>query len=181
MDDSQAARPYAVAAFSYAREHDNIAEWGNFMSALAESVNAVYKTIRGRKLIADEILMATSEKISFLKLSVEQKNFLAAITDAGRLSLFQRITDMYEELRLAHDGVVRVRVETAMSMGLRARRDFNASLESWLDKKRIGTKALVEYEENPDLIGGVRVYIRDDVLDASVLGRLNKMKQVLGI
>ena len=35
----------------------------------------------------------------------------------------------------------------------------------------------MEYEETPALIGGVRVYAHDDVLDASILGRLNNLKE----
>ena len=177
VDDSQAARPYAAAAFAYARENNAVGEWGDGLQALAKAVSAIYAAVRGRQLIADKVLAAAADEITDKKLDAGQKNFLAVIAEAGRLALMPRIADMYEDLRLAHDGVVRVRVETAMPMSRSARSELHAVIERWLSKKGAGKKAQMEYEDNPALIGGVRAYAHDDVLDASILGRLNNLKE----
>ena len=42
-------------------------------------------------------------------------------------------------------------------------------------------KVRARFEENADLLGGVRAYARDDVLDASIRGRLNTMAALLGV
>jgi F-type H+-transporting ATPase subunit delta len=52
--------------------------------------------------------------------------------------------------------------------------------EVWRDLAvRYGAELVTEFRVNPDLIGGLRVKIGDDVWDGSVRGRLNRLEQEL--
>ena len=51
---------------------------------------------------------------------------------------------------------------------------WRASLE-----KRFGRKLNVTVQEDPSLIGGIRVVVGDEVLDTSVKARLEQMKVAL--
>jgi F-type H+-transporting ATPase subunit delta len=46
-------------------------------------------------------------------------------------------------------------------------------------EKRFGRKLNLTVEQEPDLIGGVRVVVGDEVLDTSVKARLEQMKVAL--
>ena len=81
MNDSQAARPYAAAAFAHAREN-NALRVERWLTGLAKAVSAIYAAVRGRQLIADKVLAAAAEEISDKKLDAGRKNFLAVIAEA---------------------------------------------------------------------------------------------------
>jgi F-type H+-transporting ATPase subunit delta len=52
--------------------------------------------------------------------------------------------------------------------------------EVWRDLAvRYGAELVTDFRVNPDLIGGLRVKIGDDVWDGSVRGRLNRLEQEL--
>ena len=53
-----------------------------------------------------------------------------------------------------------------------------AQVQATLEKK-FGGKLNVSVELQPDLIGGIRVVVGDEVLDTSVKARLEQMKVVL--
>ncbi len=46
-------------------------------------------------------------------------------------------------------------------------------------EKRFGRKLKLSVQEQPDLIGGIRVVVGDEVLDTSVRARLEQMKLAL--
>jgi F-type H+-transporting ATPase subunit delta len=46
-------------------------------------------------------------------------------------------------------------------------------------EKRFGRKLKAEVEQDPELIGGIRVVVGDEVLDTSVKARLEQMKVAL--
>jgi F-type H+-transporting ATPase subunit delta len=41
--------------------------------------------------------------------------------------------------------------------------------------RQYGAELAVDYRKNPSLIGGLRIRVGDDVLDASVKGRLDRL------
>lgn len=65
-------------------------------------------------------------------------------------------------------------VQTAFAMS-------ETELQSLKDKleARFGEKLEIRVMEEPSLIGGVRVTVGDNVLDASIKGSIEKMKQAL--
>ncbi len=43
--------------------------------------------------------------------------------------------------------------------------------------KEYGSNLTIEYKTNPDLLGGLRIKVGDDVLDGSVKGRLDRLSK----
>ena len=41
--------------------------------------------------------------------------------------------------------------------------------------KDYGSNLAIEFKSNPDLLGGLRIKVGDDVLDGSVKGRLDRL------
>jgi len=62
-------------------------------------------------------------------------------------------------------------IYSAFEIAAPARAEVTQALE-----KRFGRKLNVAVEMQPELIGGIRVVVGDEVLDASVKARLEQMK-----
>ena len=166
------ARPYAAAAFAHAKAQDAVAEWGKMFAVLAASADAVAGAARAYPTGEMQLAEALCE---LLKLHDDgQKNFLTVVAQNRRVSCLGAIARRFAELQNEDEGVAVMRVESAVSMGALARRDFDAFLAAWS-----GKKVRAEYAENCELLGGVRVYAKDHVLDASVRGRMDRLAAAL--
>jgi F-type H+-transporting ATPase subunit delta len=64
----------------------------------------------------------------------------------------------------------KVIVESATDLDASARQRVVESLA-----RQYGAELAVDYRKNPSLIGGLRIRVGDDVLDASVKGRLDRL------
>ncbi|MES2982269.1 MAG: ATP synthase F1 subunit delta [Verrucomicrobiota bacterium] len=81
------------------------------------------------------------------------------------LASIQRLTRL-EQARRA------VVVESATELDATERQKVEAGLT-----KDYGSKLTVEYKINPELLGGLRIKVGDDVLDGSVQGRLDRLSK----
>ena len=82
--------------------------------------------------------------------------------------------DLFEQLKAQHEGVLEAKVASAFKMTDQQLKDLVVGLESKF-KRKIEAKVNV----NPELIGGVKVEIGDEVFDASVRGKLEAMSVAL--
>jgi len=102
------------------------------------------------------------------------KNFLKAVIDNGRIGVLPEIASQFRSLKNAKSGSFDAVVFSAFALDAPALADLSATLE-----KRFGKKLNITVELEPDLIGGVRVVVGDEVLDTSVKARLEQMKVAL--
>jgi F-type H+-transporting ATPase subunit delta len=101
-------------------------------------------------------------------------NFLRTVLDNGRLAAVGEIAAQVKVLANAQSGVSDALVESAFALEGAALADLGATLE-----KRFARKLNLKVSVRPELIGGVRVVVGDEVLDTSVAARLAQMKQSL--
>ena len=102
------------------------------------------------------------------------KNFLRTVIDNGRIALLPEVASQFRALKNARAGSSDATVYSAFELGGAALGDLAATLE-----KRFGRKLNLKVELEPELIGGVRVVVGDEVLDTSVKARLEQMKMAL--
>ena len=173
MDIAAVARPYAAAAFAVAKQHDAIDGWQNVLTQLAQTMTALAKIMTGGKLLSSEQQAAILLEV--VACDDEQKWFVGVLTENARLSALSAVAAKFDALRLKHANILRVRVESAIAID-----DKNAqtAFDSFLTN-RFSKTVESAYQENPSLIGGVRVYANDDVLDASIRGRLDRLAEQL--
>jgi len=101
-------------------------------------------------------------------------NFLTTLIDNGRLGVLPEIAQHFHALLDAQSGVQKAVVHSAFPIEGAALDDLAKVLE-----KRFGSKLHVQVALEPELIGGVRVVVGDEVLDTSVKARLEQMKVAL--
>lgn len=169
------ARPYAVAVFALAQQRDAVAEWGETLRAVADAASAVFAEVAGRALVPQPKLgEAVAELAGEALRTPEARNFVAVLADNRRLELAGAVAELFEQFRRERDGVERVLVETALPVD----DDAKAALEAAL-RQRLGKDIRADYRDNPALLAGARVFIRDNVLDASARGRLERLAEAM--
>ncbi|MBU3694520.1 MAG: F0F1 ATP synthase subunit delta [Rhodocyclaceae bacterium] len=170
------ARPYAEAAFRVASGRKALGEWLDGLQLLAGLVNdprlkaALDDPKQGRgekqKLVAALLAGKTADDVARLADLLVENGRLSAI--AGELAR------QFELLKLEAESTVDAHVVSAYALSDAEARDLTALLES-----RYGRKVNVTSTIDPELIGGVRIAVGDEVIDASVRGRLASMALTL--
>ena len=97
------------------------------------------------------------------------------LVDGHREVLIGSIAEQFEELKHEHEKRACARTSPARSRSTDAQRaEIVAALE-----KRYGSKVEAELDVDPELIGGARVQVGDQVIDASVRDALAQMAAAL--
>ncbi len=168
------ARPYAEAMFQ-------VAEKGDLKQASAE-VDALASVAANAQLrqFADAPKASATQVFDVITgvvnvpLSDASKNLLRTVIDNGRLSVLPEIAAQFHALVAERSGVSDAVVYSAFPIEPAALADVVASLE-----RRFKRKLTATVQVQPELIGGIRVVVGDEVLDTSVKARLEQMKAAL--
>jgi len=100
--------------------------------------------------------------------------FLLVLNDKGRLSKLQSIAGAYDALLQERFGRVEVDVFTASPLSDKQRKDLESRL-----RDAIGKEPILHAYTDESIIGGVRVLIGDQLIDASVASRIRRMAEQL--
>jgi F-type H+-transporting ATPase subunit delta len=167
------ARPYAEALFKAgAGQHDAISGWLD--EAAAISADPQVQQLAGNPKVSDQQLFDLFVgMVSSLKGDAAQ-NFLRTVIENDRLSALVEIAHQFRALKNAQGGTSDAVVCSAFPIDAAALADLKVTLE-----KRFGRKLNLSVEIQPELIGGIRVVVGDEVLDTSVRARLEQMKVAL--
>lgn len=165
------ARPYAQAAFEYAREQGKFDAWSKVLSFLGLMVAdpLMHRVIQDPRVPRARLLQLIFD-IGGDYLHDEGRNFVKLLVDAGRIQFAPEIAGLYEELRAEAERVVDVDVVSAYELDQEQEQVIAEAV-----KKRIGKNVKVATRVDPGLIGGVIVRIGDLVIDASLRGRLEQL------
>ena len=118
--------------------------------------------------------MGVVKGVAKSQLSAAADNFLRTVVDNGRLSALPEMAAQFRERVNAQAGSSDAVVYSAFDIDAAALANVTELLQ-----KRFGRKLNVSVQLQPDLIGGIRVVVGDEVLDTSVKARLEQMKVAL--
>ncbi len=90
------------------------------------------------------------------------------------MQVLPQISQLFEQLKAQHEGVLEAKIVSAFALEGRQLKKLIDDLEQKIKRK---IKARVSID--PELIGGVKVEIGDEILDASVRGKLEAMAVAL--
>ncbi|MEY3510286.1 MAG: hypothetical protein RJA56_696 [Pseudomonadota bacterium] len=167
------ARPYAEALFQAAKaDTPATAAWLEELAAIAAN-DQLRQFADNPKVTVDEVF-DTVTAVAKSKLSEQGRQFLRLVIENGRLSAVPEIARQFNVLKNAQTGSFDAVVQSAFDMDAAALSGLSGVLE-----KRFGRKLNLRVEVQPELIGGVRVVVGDEVLDTSIKARLEQMKVAL--
>ena len=166
------ARPYAEALYQAA---------GADAAALTPQIDALAAVAGNAELrqFADHPKVPASQVFDVVcsvvgALDSRAANLLRTVIDNGRLAALPEIAVQYRALVNAAGGVSDATVYSAFPIDGAQLAEVSASLE-----RRFGRKLNANVVVDPELIGGIRVVVGDEVLDTSVRARLEQMKAAL--
>jgi F-type H+-transporting ATPase subunit delta len=102
------------------------------------------------------------------------RNLLILLVENNRLDVLPAIRELFEQLKADYENEVEAQIETAFPLS-------DAQLGVLVSRLEAHTKRKVKASVTvaPELIGGVRVQVGDELWDASVRGQLDPMATAL--
>jgi F-type H+-transporting ATPase subunit delta len=167
------ARPYAEALFkACASDLSSTAVWVDELGQIAS--NAQLLQFADSPKVTDGQVFDLIASVAKSALPDAAKNFLRTVIGNGRLSVLPEIAAQFHALKNAQSGSSDAVVYSAFPIDAGALAEVAVMLE-----KRFGRKLNPSVVLQPELIGGIRVVVGDEVLDTSVKARLEQMKVAL--
>jgi F-type H+-transporting ATPase subunit delta len=167
------ARPYAEALFETSRaDMPGAQQW---LAALAAAVQApqLLQFAASPKAGTEQVFQVITSVLD-KPLSAHGANFLRTVIDNGRLAALPEIARQFRDLANAQSGRSDAVIHSAFPISDADLGTLKGALE-----KRFGRALAASVQVDPELIGGVRVVVGDEVLDTSVKARLQQMKTAL--
>ena len=169
------ARPYARASFSLAEQAGTVESWSAALEKASGAVQTkAMQRVIGHPKVDDKSLMALFDEVLGESVDRAFRSFLAVLMHYRRLPLLPNIAEQFESLRRATEQRLKVNVTSAVEMGPDQLEKLAARL-----RERFGTDIEMETGVDSDLIGGLVVRAGDNVIDASVRGRLEQLGRQL--
>ncbi|MCO6428265.1 F0F1 ATP synthase subunit delta [Nitrosomonas communis] len=169
------ARPYAEAVFRLAKERNTLSAWSDMLKVISEtiSVGQIQALVSNPGVSADKLSEIILE-ICGDKLNSEGKNLVALLIENDRIEVLPQLSDLYEQLKAQYEGILEANITSAYEISDKQLEKLVSVLENKF-KCKIKTKVNID----PELIGGVKVVIGDEVIDSSVRGKLETMSVAL--
>lgn len=169
------ARPYANAAFDIARADAELPQWSSMLALLANAVATpeVQQLLNSPSLEDD----AKAQRLGELfrdELNDRARRFLKVLGDNKRLPLLAEIALQFEERRAQEEQTLDVEVVSAYPLTAEQVELLTTGL-----KRKFGRAIELSSRTDASLLGGAVIRAGDTVIDGSVVGRLNKLKETL--
>ncbi len=170
------ARPYANAAFDIAKGDSQLDAWSRMLALLGQAANtdAVQRLLESPELEDGAKALKLGELFRE-ELNDRGKRFLQVLADNKRLPLLPEIAEQFEVRRAEEEQVLDVEIIAAYPLTA----DQESKLGAALGRK-YGREINLSSRVDDTLIGGAIIRAGDTVIDGSVQGRLQKLKETLG-
>ena len=168
---------YASALFGLAREENEIdtvaANLDSLGAALTES-DELQAMIASPALGRDDAKRAVAAIAKAFSLHRLTANFLGVLAENGRLDQLGAAIAAFDTLVSDHKGLARADVVSARPLS-------DAQLEALKSKlsARVGRDVTLETSVDPELLGGLRVQLGSELIDATVRTKLNTLAQAM--
>ena len=169
------ARPYARAAFAYARTGNALAQWSDSLDAAAAVVadSRVHKLIGNPKISSVQLIDFIGEVLGG-KLDAHVRNFLEELARNRRLGLLPEVAKMFAVMRAEVENIADVQVTSAVALSDAQRNRLAEAL-----KKRLKKDVRLSCEVDASLIGGAVIRSGDLVIDGSLRARLERLTSTM--
>ena len=172
---TSAARRYAEAAFQLATRDGTFDAWASELAVAAQLIGDPRAArIVGNPSVPRADREATLDRLLAKRVSPLVLNLVRLLDQRGRLTLLPAIAAEFTRLLDAMRGVVAATVTSAAPLEKAEVAAIGARLESMT-----GQTVKLATAVDPSLIGGLTVQVGDRMIDASVRGRLERLRDQL--
>jgi F-type H+-transporting ATPase subunit delta len=170
-----AARRYAEAAFELAKRDDSLDKWRDDL----QTANAFLGDERVSRIV-DNPSLPFAERRKLIdellnkRVGTPVRNLVSLLAERSRLDLLPAIVTEYQRLLNREREIATAIVTSAAPLS----KDETSALEERL-RKMTGSDVELDVRIDEGLIGGLTVRVGDRLLDASVRGRLERLRDQL--
>jgi F-type H+-transporting ATPase subunit delta len=173
------ARPYASAAFEYAREKNDLPAWEAFLTQAAQIIlHPDISPILSNPNVSDKVWVDLFQDLlgSLLdeKLDEKKKHFLSLLAHNKRLPILSEIIALFNHYYAAFKKNTQIRIVTALPLEENMQQELVKALT-----ERTNRTVSLKCEIDPSVLGGAVIHIDDKVIDASVRGKLTRLLEFL--
>jgi F-type H+-transporting ATPase subunit delta len=170
-----AARRYAEAAFQVAQRDDALDAWRDDLALAADML--------GRpevQPVVDSPAIPSAERVAVVRKLLEDRvqpgalRLVALLVERGRARELGRVSDVYQRLLNAHRGIVVATVTSAAPLTAGETAEIRTRVEAMA-----GSEVDLHTAVDPALLGGLTVQVGDQLHDASIRGRLERLRDQL--
>ena len=169
-----APRRYADAAFEIALRDNSMELWRRELDQAATTLEE-----RGLQTVLANPAIALDQRLDaagqvFGRLSRPVTNLILLLVRRGRIEQLPRVAAEFRRLDDRRNGLTHATATSAAPLGADEIRAITARLE-----ELTGDRIALETAVDPDLLGGVVVRVGDRLIDGSVRGRLERLRNQL--
>jgi len=170
-----AARRYAEAAFQVALAENQLDRWEQDLALAADVLGRpdVEPTVDSPAVPAAQRLEIVRRLLEG-RLSPQALRLVSLLVERGRASVLPAVRDHFHRQLNAHRGILDATVTSAVPLTP----DETAAIRTRVEAMA-GTAVELRTEVDPDLLGGLTIQVRDRLLDASIRGRLERLRDQL--
>jgi F-type H+-transporting ATPase subunit delta len=166
------ARRYAEAAFEIAERDDSVEAW---MAALVVAEERLVDPEVARFLSNPSVPAASRVEVLGRVVGDDvtgaQHNLLALMIRRGRFEQLPAVIREFRRLYRLREGIVEATVTSASALDAAEAQALQSRLEAMT-----GKRIELSQEVDSDLLGGLQVRVGDQLIDASVRGRLERLR-----
>jgi F-type H+-transporting ATPase subunit delta len=166
------ARPYAEAVFRLAREREALPAWSDALGRLAQ----VAGDPAAAALIGNPSVAASQVEDIFRSVggdNAELASMIHLLSENARLVCLPEISSQFNAMKRGEEGVKEGVIYSAFPLDDTQVQNLKSLLEGRFGRLQLSVVV------TPELIGGVKVVVGDQVLDTSVSGKLEAMRAAL--
>ena len=170
-----AARRYAEAAFEVATRDDTVERWRSELELAAELVGdeRALEVLANPAIPGERRADALGEMLG-KRVSTPVQNLIQLLLRRGRIEELGRVAAEFRRLDDRRQGITHATVSTAAPLTPDEVRALTARLE-----QSTGGRVALETEVDESLLGGLVVRVGDRLIDGSVRGRLERLRNQL--
>lgn len=177
VENTTIARPYAEAVFACAQASKSLDKWSDMLGLLAEIVpDPRVASLISNPKIDRETLSRLMLDIGGERLDSEGQNLVRVLVKNQRLNFIPEVAELYEGLKNESMGSLEVQIQSPYPIDPAQQEQLAKALE-----KRLQREIKISSEQDPSLIGGLRIRAGDFTIDGSVQGQLHQLATELGI
>lgn len=169
------ARPYAEAAFSFAKDKNQLNQWSDLLNNLALIVaDSTMAKFIANPSVSNENKLSVFTGVLGSALTSEAQNLLDAMAENGRLATLGLVAQLFGQLKIAEEKRVKAYVVSALEPTVEQKSNLSAALNS-----KFNAEVDISYQVDQTLICGLRVTVGDWVIDNTANTQLQKLRAAI--
>ena len=176
MDNKQSINRYALSIYNTGKQDGKLDD----IQKGLESIKSLYKSVKEFKYLLLTKKIDSDNKINILDETLRDycssyiTGLLSVIIDNGDSKYLMPVIDRFFIILENESDIVNVKMITSDSLSDQDLNSLSQNIE-----KQLGKKISFKHEQDPQILGGIKLMIGNKVVDGSISYQLKKLKFAL--